>query len=196
MDLIDLVQWRPGIGDPSLMGWVTVAAYALAAITALGAARRARRLADPADDSRAIWIAVATLMALLCVNKQLDLQSLLTDVGRVIARRDGWYDHRRDVQKWFLAAAVGTALVMSVFVLVAFREFWARHVLLAAGLLFLLTFIAVRAISFHHFDEVLGTTLIGMRVNWILELGGIGMIGWAALRSERPSRSRRSRGSG
>lgn len=40
MDFIQQLRWRPEIGDPSVMGWLTVAAYALAAGTAWLAALR------------------------------------------------------------------------------------------------------------------------------------------------------------
>jgi hypothetical protein len=90
-DLIQHLRWRPQIGDPSLMGWLTVAAYGLVAVTAYLAARRARQAPGLAAGSRACWLLVAALMTLLCLNKQLDLQSLFTDIGRVIAWKFGWY---------------------------------------------------------------------------------------------------------
>ena len=62
------------------------------------------------------------------------------------------------------------------------RDFWRTHALLSAGLAFLLTFIVVRAVSFHHVDMFLGTRIAGLRMNWILELTGIGLVGAAALR--------------
>ena len=37
-------------------------------------------------------------------------------------------------------------------------------------------------ISFHHFDVFLKSAHLGVRMNWVLELGGIFMIALAALR--------------
>jgi hypothetical protein len=62
------------------------------------------------------------------------------------------------------------------------HAFWSRHKLLSSGLFFLMTFIVVRAISFHHFDVFLKHETMGVRMNWVLELGGISMIALAALR--------------
>lgn len=191
MDLIELIRWRPGIGDPSLMGWLTVAAYAVAAVLAWRAGMRTRRLLDLPRGSREIWLLVAVLMAMLCVNKQLDLQSLLTDIGRVLAKRDGWYANRRDAQVHVIEAIFGGAAVAALALGLVFRRFWLAHPLLGFGLVFLLSFIAIRAISFHHVDVFIGTTVAGIRMNWLFELGGIALVAAAALRAYPGARRRR-----
>ena len=43
-----------------------------------------------------IWLIFALSMAGLCVNKQLELQSLFTDRGRVAFCHGGWFEQRRD----------------------------------------------------------------------------------------------------
>jgi hypothetical protein len=49
------------------------------------------------------------------------------------------------------------------------------------GFVSLLAFIAVRAAGFHHFDQFIGFDISGVRMNGILELGGILMIAVNAL---------------
>ena len=185
MDFISELQWRPSIGDPSLMGWFTVAGYAVGAVLAALAGRAEAEICCEVQGSRGevkLWMAVAVAMACLCVNKQLDLQSLLTDIGRVVARHQGWYEQRRWVQEWFvLGVLVGAGASGSWFIW-RYRAFCMSHKLLAGGTLFLLTFVLVRAVSFHHVDMILGTTVIGFRGNWILELTGILLISLAAAR--------------
>ena len=176
MNFIQQLHWRPQIGDPTVMGWVTVVFYAVAAFTAMFAARRAGK---NQNGDRRMWTLVTILMTLLCINKQLDLQSLLTDIGRVIAWKQGWYGERRSFQKWFVLGVLALSGMSTAFLAWRFRSFWIRHFLLAAGLAFLLTFIVVRAISFHHVDMMLKSNFAGVRVNWFLELTGIGLI-WAA----------------
>jgi len=85
------------------MGWLTVVAYGLAAAACLFAAMRASAVpgSEKGLKARTIWIIMTVLMTLLCINKQLDLQSLITDIGRVVARHEGWYQERRSFQKWF-----------------------------------------------------------------------------------------------
>ncbi|MBM4202211.1 MAG: hypothetical protein FJ189_13120 [Gammaproteobacteria bacterium] len=181
MNFIQDIQWRPQIGDPSLMGWLTVAAYGMAAVTCLLAAVRTHHAPGTAKGSRRLWMIVALFMMFLCLNKQLDLQSLLTDIGRVISRRQGWYEYRRYYQKIFISILLALSLLTSAFILIRYRAFWKRHFLLASGLILLSTFIAVRAVSFHHVDAILKTHIGGVRLNWILELSGIALVWLAAL---------------
>ena len=175
MDLLLKTKWRPEIGDPTFMGWFTVAAYFAAALLAWRAARQS-------IPTRRLWFGVAAVMAFLCLNKQLDLQSLFTDLGREIARHDGWYGERRKVQKVFVVAVLAGAGLFGGLFAWRFRGFLGGHKLLAFGLLFLLTFIVVRAISFHHVDVFLKQGIAGMRWNWILELSGIFLVAAAAFK--------------
>ena len=62
-----------------------------------------------------------------------------------------------------------------------------RERFLRSGVLFLVTFLVIRAVSFHHFDSFLKVKLAGVKMNWALELGGIFLIGLAAAR-ERPGK--------
>lgn len=176
MNFLKEIRWEPTIGDPTFMGWFTVAAYAMAAILAAWVWVRKREK---------VWLLVALGMAGLCVNKQLDLQSLLTAIGRVIAWHDGWFEQRRAYQKWIVLGVLAVSGLVGAWSVWRFNAFWRSHLLLAAGTLFLVTFIAVRAVSFHNFDAFLKSDVAGMRMNWVLELGGIFMIGLAAVRETR-----------
>jgi hypothetical protein len=165
------------------MGWFTVWAYATGALMA---AATALRMGDRAVEgarlkARTLWLLVALLMAFLCVNKQLDLQSLFTDIGRVAAKREGWYGQRRDVQAVFVFCVLGSAAGLVFWMTVKLRVFWSTHTLLLAGLIYTLTFIVVRTVSFHHIDRLLNTHLEGMKMNWLLELTGIALVTAAAL---------------
>jgi hypothetical protein len=167
------------------MGWLTVVAYAAAAVLCFIAARRCLVATDDGQARRRyrMWLGVAVFMMLLCINKQLDLQSLFTDVGRVLANREGWYNQRRIVQRWFVIA-VATAGAMT-FVIIAWklRSILKERIILLLGLCSLITFIIIRAASFHHVDMLLGSRILGFRLNWILELGGIALIALSAAQS-------------
>lgn len=181
MNFIREINWRPTIGDPSFMGWFTVFAYAVAAVLAARVWQR---------DREKIWLWVTIGMTALCINKQLDLQSLLTAIGRVLAWHEGWFEQRREFQKWFILGALAIAGLIGTGVLWRFHAFWLKHKLLFAGGLFLLTFIAVRAVSFHHVDVFLNSSLVGMRMNCVLELTGISLVGLATVREPSLSRKR------
>lgn len=177
--------WRPTIGDPSFMGWLTVAAYALAGLLCLVAARRSQTEEGPAFDPRLrrLWFGVATFMLFLCVNKQLDLQTLLTKIGRELAVQGGWYGNRRIVQFIFVLVVAAIAILGFRFIVRKTRSILKERKLLLFGLCFLIVFIIVRASSFHHVGVFLGTEIAGIRMNWVLELGGIGLIVISAARA-------------
>lgn len=164
------------------MGWFTVWSYGLAALLAAWTAKMTSRdrVAEGGPRARTLWIGIAILLALLCINKQLDLQSLLTDIGRVISKSQGWYGERREFQRWFVLGTLAVAGLFGIWFVCKYRLFWLNHRLLVSGLFFLLSFIVVRAISFHHVDQLLGTRLAGIKLNWLLELSGIFLVALAA----------------
>ena len=193
MNRLNVVQlhWHLGIGDPTFMGWLTVAAYGLAAAACFFAASR-DQAGDPRDVRirRWLWLAIGLVMSLLCVNKQLDLQTLFTDVGRVVAARGGWYGQRRVVQWVFVVAVMGAGAAAIGFVVWKVRRFLGERVLVPIGLCALVTFVVIRAASFHHVDVLLMSRILGVRMNWILELGGIALVGLGALRACRRGQDR------
>ena len=181
--------WRPGLGDPTVFGYLTTAAYFAAAAACWVAWRRERLAARliPASPLRpAFWLVLAVAMAVLGVNKQLDLQSLFTQIGREAAQRGGWYEQRRTVQAAFIAGLGAAGLGAGGAMLWMVRRSWRRYGLALLGTVYLGVFIVVRAASFHHVDAALYTLPIaGPMVNRALELGGIALVGACAWRARR-----------
>lgn len=185
MGFLSELQWRPTIGDPTFMGWFTVAAYAVVGgLAVLTAIAYWDSYTDRVVHLRAskLWLSVAAMMAILCINKQLDLQSLVTDIGRIVARHQGWYEQRRAVQELFVLGVIFSSAGLSGWIIWRYRTFCRQHKLLFAGLSLLLTFIVVRAISFHHVEEMLDSRVLGLKMNWALELSAIFLVGLAARR--------------
>jgi hypothetical protein len=174
-------DWHLGIGDPTPVGWFTVFAY-LAATIACGAVWQADResfrrgkLASPT-----FWMILTGLLLFLGINKQLDLQTLLNDVGRRAAKAQGWYQNRRIYQVIFIVAVVAVGLfAIGVFSWVA-RNQWKRNFVALLGTVFLYVFVLTRASSIHHVDVMLRWEFLSWRWNWILELGGIAVVGLGA----------------
>lgn len=192
-------DWSPGIGDPTPMGWLTVVAYFAASAACFAASARARSASTRVLAERrvgALWLVLGVFLAALGVNKQLDLQSLLTEIGRYLAHTQGWYEERRAVQARFILVVFGLALVAGAALVWVSRGHLQRLATALAGAVFLLAFVLVRASSFHHVDTLIRTELVGVRMNWVLELSGIGLIGFAALRDRPCVPRRRERRSG
>lgn len=176
-------SWAPGIGDPTLGGWVTVALYAWAAWACHRVLKEERRRSLHLSlNERVVWKLFFVGMIALGINKQLDLQSAFTELARLYAREQGWYANRRQYQQAFIAALpiLGLSVLASLTALV-----WnapAPTLWTCAGVAGLVVFVAVRAASFHHVDEWLGWRLAGLRFNWILEMGALLAIGLGAYR--------------
>jgi hypothetical protein len=192
-------RWRPGIGDPTVLGWITVGAYLLAAL-GCGLAAWREPMSDgtrrPRSRPSRFWLGLAGLMFALGINKQLDLQSLATQIGRDLIRTRGLYTERRELQFGFIVAvALVCAVALAAFLWAARRTFKSRWPAIA-GMLFILGFVVIRAASFHNVDALLAARLGGMKWNWILELGGIAVVALSALRiiSAPPPRPARPTG--
>jgi hypothetical protein len=199
-------RWHPGIGDPGVVGWLTVVAYFAAAALAYRALRlhragaRASSRAGGSHEQRAsaraatpraaldegvlvrFWGLVLFSMLLLGVNKQLDLQTWFTEIGRDLAHEQGWYEVRRPLQVAFIALIALVGGGATVFLAFTMRHVLSRVVGALFGLGALVTFVIVRAASFHHVDVLLGRGRI--RLNWVLELGGIALIAISAFRQQ------------
>lgn len=178
-------RWSPGIGDPSIVGWLTVALYATAAFLCWRAAQASGKLA-PQKPGRALettlWWLLSIVLCFLCINKQLDLQTAMTEFGRMLSRREGWYEERRMYQQLFIAA-LGIGGAFCAFLLLFITRKMSGSIKLAmAGLCMIGVFVVIRASSFHHVDQFLGSSVLGIKWNWILEISGIGIIVLAANR--------------
>ncbi|WP_174278713.1 hypothetical protein [Sphingomonas bacterium] len=170
--------WSPGIGDPDVLGWFTVAAYLGAAILCFRAAPISR--VGRGRRKRHFWRLLGVAFVLLGINKQLDLQTLFTAIGRHAAQSEGWYAERRPVQKEFITLITAVGGVLALGVLLFVRDLgWAAR-LATMGLCFIILFVIVRATSFHHVDAFLGSEFGGVKANHLLELGGIAVVAASA----------------
>jgi hypothetical protein len=165
---------RAFIHDPGALAWFVVAGYLIAAFLAF------RTASATAARERGFWVGTGIVMVLLGINKQLDLQSDLTDFARTAAHSEGWYSWRRDVQGLFLLLMAIGAAAIAMLLWRWLRDSSHSARLAAMGLVILLVFIFVRAASFHHIDYWVTVPVAGMRSGWWLELLGIAVISWAA----------------
>jgi hypothetical protein len=201
------IQWSAGIGDPTPMGWLTVVVYFAAAwlclrafmvektgpprpyLQAIGALVRVVRKhwpSPPAPARRAgLWLLFFVVLVVLGINKQLDLQSLLAEIGRATALEEGWYEERRMVQAGFIGAVVGSAVVGLLALWWLVRGHLRDFRLALGGMVVLVAFVVARASSFHHMDIFIRTTVLGIEMNWIFELGGLVLVAVAAGRRLR-----------
>lgn len=169
-------RWSPKVGDPSMLGWAAVGCYAVSSFLAMLVA-----IGRHGGGERVFWAILALGLAALAINKQLDLQSALTAAGRCISQLQGWYADRRGFQTLFILGVLGTCSVLMIVLFWRMRRRLAANWLALLGVSLLIVFVAIRAVGFHHFDEIIEATVDDLPLNWILELGGIVLIALNAL---------------
>lgn len=167
-----------GIRDLSIVGWLTVILYFSAAIRCWIIARELRWAAHDIEGAKELrcWRSITAACLALGMSKQLDLPTLLTNTGRVIARLQGWYEQRRSAQ---LALVAVLAIISLIVVIILVR--WARNAPVATWLalaasVMLICYFAIRAVSFHSVDRIISTRILGVSLNSILEIAGIGAL--------------------
>lgn len=161
-------HWVPSIGDPTIIGWVTVAVYFIVAVICLKAAFTS----NSEKSIKNFWLFLTFFLIALGINKQLDLQTLFTQIGKSIAIEQGWYKNRRLVQLGFIIL-IGLIGVTSIALLLKiYKNSTSAIKISLIGYIILFAFILIRASSFHHMD-----TFISIKMNWLLELGGLATIG-------------------
>jgi predicted outer membrane lipoprotein len=132
----------------------------------------------------------------LGLNKQLDLQSWFTEVGRDMALRQGWYAQRAKVQLAFITTMAGAGLAGLVLLRWHLGVMWRCYRLTCLGLALLAAFVVIRAASFHHVDAVLHQHWGPLSGNGLLENGAliIIMLGASLALRGRWRRRRSTRG--
>jgi amino acid transporter len=171
------------IAKADFADWITVAAYGAAAVVCILAWRRASRgetRQGSAIDAR-FWAVSAIALIALGINELLDLQTLLTAIGKAHAQANGWYEDRRPVQYAFIVGLAVASLIA-----VAAMFYWGRKTSAAirfalAGFILIGVFIVFRAASFHHLDQWLGSGFQAFNLGSVQEVAGIVIIAAAAL---------------
>jgi len=109
------------------------------------------------------------------------LQVVLTALAKAHAQANGWYEGRRQVQYVFVIALAAAAVVATGLLIWWTRRMpnpirWAMLGFTSIG-----AFIVVRAASFHHIDDLLGSGWQAFNFGSIQEMAGIIIIGASAL---------------
>jgi hypothetical protein len=187
-DIISPNGWHPVIGDPYAAAWIiTFAYFAVAFLCFRAAAIKMYNVSDDQKVHRIFWMGTGVFLLLLGINKQLDMQSWFFLLGRAISLEQGWYGQRRIVQAVFSLALLMCGVSAGIFLLVVLKGRWGRFRTPLLGLALLVVFVILRASSFSHiyyFPNV-ARTVGPVKTRWIIELGGILVVGAGALRGTR-----------
>ncbi|OHB75922.1 MAG: hypothetical protein A2Z25_01610 [Planctomycetes bacterium RBG_16_55_9] len=174
-------HWRPGIGDPTVLGWVTTAGYLIAAGLCGAYALRADSVIGTMRFNwhRVFWWGLAIAMLLMGLNKQLDLQVLLIRVARRMSKVQGWHAERYVVYKWFVMGIASAGLILTGWLGWTCRHGLRQCALALCGVGLLVLFAVIRACG--GAVEIQGWRPGNFPMRWILEIGGIACIAVSAL---------------
>jgi hypothetical protein len=186
---IDDIAWRPGFNDSDPLGWVTFAAYGVAAVLCIRAARSGDG-SPTATESKGGWFLFALALGFLGLNVQLDLHAFLFQWARQIAETQGWYEKRRTLQRAFIVIFSGALVVGIVFACLRFQGFVKTQKLAVLGALLIVAYVIIRNAAFNHIDDRKGSMWNMKESLRLLELTGATAIAVAA---RRYSRSRSGR---
>lgn len=128
---------------------IRVAAYLLLALVALAKCRAAT-----GTDRRTLQF-VGSVSLALGILLLLGLAGQVADAGRNVARGEGWYQERREVQAAFVMALLAGCVVALLGVGFALRSLSTRGRLLIGGVTLLVTYVAIHTVSLHQLDAVL-----------------------------------------
>jgi hypothetical protein len=162
-------RWSIGLGDRSTLGWITVVVYFQAAVCTGVAARKA-------GPGWRYWIAMTPILVFLGVFKLFDLPGLFTDAFRSGFMQSQQGEFHGTIQR-NISAAMLLAGVAGIAVIFYFsrRLLWKIRIAMA-GVIYLIAFMVIRAISLHMIDHVLEIQVLGVKMNHVLELGGLALV--------------------
>ena len=177
-------SWHAGIGDPTLLGWITVLAYCLATLRCVVKAFGYNKN----EDSYHFWVYLALFLLLLAINKQLDLQSWFTQAMRTLAQAHGWYENRKSLQLLFIVFLGVGMLFTLLSIRLYLAQSWHNYPLTWIGIVLLSTFILMRAASFSHIDQMIHYPILGIKLNGVMEIGSIALIIFGSYFNKMPRR--------
>jgi hypothetical protein len=171
-------------GDLTAIGWLITALYMICVFGIIAMLRKLLPGMEEPDRHlyREFWLLLAAAYLFLGLNKQFDFQTIATDIGRCVSQIGGWYDDRRSVQL--------TAVLVGMFggILVLFLLKW-RYALISRNIRFAFlglvlsgAFVALRAISFHHVDQLFSIAMGNIKLHVVFEIMGIVLVGLNAYR--------------
>jgi hypothetical protein len=173
------------MGDPSLSGWVITIAYfcSFFLCIAAGVCMRAKEERRFSFSRVRLWYIFSGVMLVFGINKQLDFQTLLNQVGSRLAKVQGWYEYRRAVQLLFIAVIFAVFVLFIVYMLRKLRGNWRHFTATIIGILTVLVWVMVRAALMQQVDFTIFHTYVhGHRMlNHFVEFGGIVLTGLGAL---------------
>jgi len=178
------VIWRPGMSDNNWWGWSAVALYYVIALLSISRVWHTVYRLPKAhiDRDNYFYAELAILFFGLGIARQIGALRWLTNAGRAIAWEQGWYMHRTLPQQQIIQIiSYGSILLFLLLVWLNRQTIW-RHGLVLLGVVTLLGYLAIHAVSLHSVDYMLNSRHIGgLPLGPSIEVGTLVFVGAALL---------------
>ena len=154
--------------------------YVLGALCCVRAGKVTQQDRRRCSDKQQPWWVMAAALLFLGINKQLNLQTWLIDLGRATARTEGWYQYRRTAQVVFVVLFTLAMFAALTACLKKWGWFLNEQPWVQYGVLLFLLFVVVRASTINHIEERLHLRLYDGYWAWTLELLATACFAWSA----------------
>ena len=176
------VNWSSGMGDLTIIGWLTVGEYFAACICCFVAGKKIEPMGDnAARKERRIWLSIAILFFALGISRLLGLETTLLKIGRSIAFSEGWYPKRQNFELAFIAGVTLTCLAALRALVIWLRKAPLSTWVGVTGTILIIAYLFIRAASLHQIDVFIARKFLVFRWNWIFEMEGIGLVIFASM---------------
>ncbi len=181
--VIASINWQPHIGDPGIIGWVITILYiffsGMCVLSGLKERSNLQRLSFP----ELFWYFLALTLLFLGLNKQIDLQSLFIEMGRQVARQYGFYEQRREIQRFFVILFFFFSVAPMLFMLKILLHDIRKYYLVFMGMLIIVLFVLIRASSMSHIYIVpdVYRAVGAVKMKYAMEFCGLCVIGAGVL---------------
>lgn len=157
------------IGDPTLAGWLIFFAY----LALVYRCYLQYVTAKTEGSDHYFWLVIGVFLLLLCINKQLDFQTVFESSMKDLAKSHGWYEQRRMMQTVFIAILSMSLLAALLVLRNVLANACRQHKAVCLGVFLLCVFIVLRAAAFNHLSFLNTSTFWGFNAHSLLELPAI-----------------------
>ncbi len=170
--------WKTDKGDYSFSGWLITCLYLCSFIMLLFLIGKSTGVSFR---DKVFWYSVCGIILFLSINKQLDIQMLITDIARTAAKEYQVYAVRKPFQIRIISFFTSMGISLFILLMILLRSCH-RSVFLAIGGVFcLFSFLCLRLVSHHKVEAIFSRSVGVFTLFECLELLGILMVCCAAV---------------
>ncbi len=165
--------WKDKRGDYSFSGWIITFLYVFCFCVLLVFIFKTS-FANTVD--RVVWCTICGVILLFAINKQLDLQMLITDIARTAAKEYQFYDVRKPFQIRIISLFASLGFSTFILLLYLLRKSHRSIFLAMGGMICLFSFLVLRLISYHKIEVILNRSIGAFNLFGGIEVFGIFLI--------------------